>query len=132
MPNDRMTDSAHFTDQEASLDDTTRAYQAEYSDRGFWRKVAQHAQKAGKATLSHALTLYYAAQDADTPVWVKTTIYGALGYFVSPIDAIPDMIPITGYTDDMGVLAAAICVAAAHIKPEHRHKAGQSLKRWLG
>lgn len=51
-----------------------------------------------------ALKMYYAATDADTPTWAKTTIYGALGYFISPIDVIPGITPLVGYTDDVGVL----------------------------
>lgn len=79
-----------------------------------------------------ALKLYYSAQDSDTPIWAKTTIYGALGYFISPIDAIPDLSPIVGYSDDLGVLVAALATVAASIKNEHGVKAKETLKRWFG
>ena len=50
--------------------------------------------KAGKEVIEKALILYYCLQDDDTPAWAKTTIIGALGYFISPIDAIPDLVPV--------------------------------------
>lgn len=56
----------------------------EYSEEGFWHKVSSVARKAGQTALNPALRMYFAAQDSDTPVWARTTIYGALGYFISP------------------------------------------------
>lgn len=107
-------------------------YQDEYSDEGFWEKVKKFAKAAGETVLEPALKMYYCAQDSDTPAWAKTTVYGALGYFISPIDAIPDVTPVIGYTDDLGVLTVAVAAIAAHIKPEHKEKAGETLKSWLG
>ncbi|AZV31073.1 YkvA family protein [Cobetia sp. ICG0124] len=75
--------------------------------------------------------MYFAAQDSDTPVWARTTIYGALGYFISPIDALPDFTPLLGYTDDITLMAGAVAIVAAHIKPEHRARADKVLKRWF-
>ena len=83
-------------------------YSTQYSDDGFWGKVKAYAKVAGKGVLEPALKMYYSATDPDTPRWAKTTIYGALGYFISPIDAIPDLLPVLGYTDDLGVLVAAM------------------------
>lgn len=106
-------------------------FQKEYSDEGFWEKTKKYARTAGEGVLAPALKLYYAAQDSATPVWAKTTMYGALGYFVSPIDAIPDLTPIVGYSDDLGVLAAAVAAVAASIKPEHVEQAKQTIKQWF-
>lgn len=108
-----------------------KSHEKNYSDEGFWKKTTKYAKKAGEKTLSPALKLYYSAKDSDTPTWAKTTIYGALGYFISPIDGIPDVTPALGYTDDIGILAGAIGVVAAHIKDEHAEQAMQTLKRWF-
>ncbi|MGQ7245765.1 YkvA family protein [Halomonas sp. V046] len=102
-----------------------------YSDERFWTKIGRYARVAGEATLSRALMLYYAARDKDTPVWAKTTIYGALGYFISPLDALPDLTPLIGYTDDMGMLAVALMTVASYVKDEHKQKASITLKRWF-
>jgi uncharacterized membrane protein YkvA (DUF1232 family) len=106
-------------------------YGASYSDDSFWDKVKHYAKAAGEGVLTPALKMYYAATDADTPLWAKTAIYGALGYFISPIDAIPDIVPLAGYTDDLGVLTAAIAATAAHIKDEHVEKARTTLAQWF-
>lgn len=106
-------------------------YAQSYSDGGFWDKTKNYAKVAGEAVLEPALKLYYSATDDSTPVWAKTIIYGALGYFISPIDAIPDVMPVVGYTDDLGVLAAAVAATAAHIKDEHVKRAKETLKQWF-
>nr|WP_299243549.1 YkvA family protein [uncultured Halomonas sp.] len=110
----------------------TLGNRSRYSDDAFWNKVSRYAKKAGKTTLEPGLKLYYSAQDPDTPVWAKTTIYGALGYFIFPLDTIPDVTPFVGYTDDVSVLVGALAVVAAHIKKEHTSKARAVLKRWFG
>lgn len=107
-------------------------YSKEYSEEGFWKKVKKYALKAGKEVIEKALMLFYALQDKDTPTWAKTIIVAALGYFICPIDAIPDVTPVVGYADDLGALAAAFATVAAYIKEEHKQKAKETLKRWFG
>lgn len=107
-------------------------FEKEFSEDSFWDKTKNFAKAAGETVLEPALKLYYSAKDSDTPAWAKTTVYGALGYFVSPIDAIPDITPIVGYSDDLGVLVAATAAVAAHIKNEHGEKAKETLKQWFG
>lgn len=97
------------------------------SEQRFWAKAKRSAKVAGRAVLSPALTLYYAFNDADTPAWAKTVIVGAVTYFVSPIDAIPDLVPALGYSDDLVVLAGALATVGAHIKTEHKERA----RKWL-
>lgn len=125
-------------EQTARADDDSHPHQAEldahaddYSEAGFWRKASTAARKAGKRVLNPAFRMYYAAQDPDTPVWARTTIYGALGYFISPIDGLPDFTPLLGYTDDLTLMAGAVAIVAAHIKPEHSARAETTLTRWL-
>lgn len=103
----------------------------DYSDDSFWEKVKGFAKTAGESVLEPALKMYYAASDPDTPVWAKTAIYAALGYFISPVDAIPDVVPIVGFSDDLGVLCAALAATAASIKEEHTQKAKETLKQWF-
>jgi uncharacterized membrane protein YkvA (DUF1232 family) len=106
-------------------------FKAHYSDSGFWEKLKGYAKVAGKAALEPALKMYYSAIDSDTPLWAKTAIYGALGYFISPINAIPDVLPLVGYTDDIGILVAAAATVAAYIKEEHVKKARNTLRQWF-
>lgn len=106
-------------------------FENEFSDEGFWNKGKKYARTAGEAVLKPALKMYYSAQDPDTPAWARTTAYGALGYFITPIDAIPDISPFVGYSDDLGVLVAATAAIAAYIKKEHSDKAKAKLREWF-
>ena len=107
-------------------------YEKDYSNTGFFTKLAKYAKTAGAEVVETALKLYYALDNPKTPVWAKTTIIGALGYFISPIDAIPDFTPVIGYTDDLGVLAAATSAVAMYIDDDVKKKAKGKMKDWFG
>jgi len=63
---------------------------------------------------------YYCALDRQTPAKVKMVLFAALGYFVLPVDAIPDVLTGLGFTDDATVLATALGIVGAHIREPHR------------
>lgn len=73
------------------------------------------------------LAAWYCARDPATPRRVRMTLLAALGYFVLPVDALPDVMPLIGFTDDAAVIAAAIAAVAGSITPEHREKAKRTL-----
>lgn len=116
---------------EKSSDNNVESTGQKYDDRSFWDKLKNHAKSAGKDVVEIALKLYYALQDKDTPLGAKTVIIGALIYFITPTDAVPDFLP-TGYVDDLGALMGALWTVASHIKTEHEEKARERLKRWFG
>ncbi len=98
--------------------------------RDFWRKLRGAAARIPFA--EDALAAYYCAFDRDTPVQVKAALIGALAYFILPMDAIPDMLPVLGFTDDAAVLATALKLVASHIRPEHRDAAREKLNEFVG
>ena len=114
------------------MDNEQPGFGKEYSDASFWDKLLKYAKTAGREVVEMALRLYYAAQDPNTPAWAKTVIYGALGYFIFPVDAIPDPTPVVGYTDDLGVLFAAVATVALYITEDVKQKARQKLRDWFG
>lgn len=69
------------------------------------------------------LAAWICARDPATPRRVGLTLLAALGYFVLPIDALPDIMPLLGFTDDAAVIAAAIAAVAGSITVEHRARA---------
>lgn len=73
------------------------------------------------------LAAWICTRDPATPRRVRLTLLAALGYFVLPIDAIPDIMPLLGFTDDAAVIAAALAAVAGSITPEHREKARQAM-----
>ncbi|NLN92311.1 MAG: DUF1232 domain-containing protein [Candidatus Hydrogenedens sp.] len=108
------------------------AYADAYSDAGFWDKLFTYAVKIGRTLVEEALVLYYSLQDPSMPAWAKASIIGALGYLISPIDLIPDVIPVVGFTDDAGVIAAVLLLIKAYIKDEHRARARAKIAEFFG
>ena len=103
-----------------------------HADVNMLDKLKGLALAAGRELINKALCLYYAAQRPDTPAWAKSVIFGALAYFILPVDAIPDVIPVIGYTDDLGVLAAAVGVVSFYINEEVKLAAQQKMQHWFG
>jgi uncharacterized membrane protein YkvA (DUF1232 family) len=102
-----------------------------YSEESFRRKLSRHARTAGEAVVERALQFHYALQKPELPHWARARIIGALGYFVLPLDAVPDIVPGAGYADDLGVLALAFLTVANHIDDGVRAKARAQLSRWF-
>lgn len=70
---------------------------------------------------------FHCALDPQTPTRVKLTLFGALAYFLTPVDALPDFMPLIGFTDDVAVIGAALAAVAASMTQEHRDKARATL-----
>jgi uncharacterized membrane protein YkvA (DUF1232 family) len=98
--------------------------------RRFWKKLKGLAARLPFA--EDLIAAHYCAFDRQTPLHVKAVLVGALAYFVVPVDFIPDVLPIIGYSDDAAVLAAAIKLVSSHVKPDHREAARQTLARMRG
>jgi uncharacterized membrane protein YkvA (DUF1232 family) len=108
------------------------SYPDAYSAPRFWNKLTRHAKGAGRQAVEKALWLFYAVQSPSTPKWARRVIYGALGYFVFPLDAIPDLAPLVGYTDDLTVMAAALATVAVYITDDVKQQAADKLHLWFG
>lgn len=106
-------------------------YSSSYNEKSLWEKIKRVAVAAGVEVIEKVLTLYYCLNDSDTPAWAKTVIISVLGYFIVPLDAIPDMAPLAGYTDDLGALGYAFMMVMMHIKEEHKAKAKAQIKGWF-
>lgn len=116
-----------MTKHEPSTEQTKSYYNAP----SFWNKLNKFARKLGQEAVEKLLTLYYCFQDPATPKQHKMVILGALGYFIMPFDAIPDLLP-GGWTDDLGVIALAIAKVTASINDTHITKAKEKLNKLLG
>jgi len=97
--------------------------------RAFWSKAKRVVSQLPFA--EDLLAAYYCAFDRTTPLQLKAALIGALAYFVLPFDAVPDMLPFLGYTDDAAVLVTALRMVATHLRPEHREAARRALARGL-
>lgn len=103
-----------------------------YSDEGFWEKMRKGLRHTAKECIEPAVLLYYAAREPGTPAWARSVIFGTLGYLICPVDAIPDLAPVIGYTDDVGVLLGAVATCAMHINDNVRRKAGEVIQTLFG
>ena len=109
-----------------------KKYKKEYSESRFWKKLKKYAKTAGIKAVYSGLLLFYAYKRKETPNWAKHIVLGALGYLISPIDAIPDLSPIIGYTDDLGVLTFGLVTISAFVNKEVKENARKNLKKWFG
>ncbi|WP_251359028.1 YkvA family protein [Kangiella sp. TOML190] len=105
-------------------------YKKHYSDESFWQKTKQFAIKIGKEAMEKSLIMYYCMKDPDTPAKHKSIILSALGYFILPVDLIPDILP-GGWMDDLGALALAFSTVTSSIKEEHLTLAQQKLDKFF-
>lgn len=108
---DTLSNKVKKNDEEITLENATE----EYSEESFWDKCKNYASSIGKTGLEKTFTLYYATEHKNCTLTHKTAIYGALGYLISPIDAIPDLTPVLGYTDDIGLIGATIVAVSGCI-----------------
>jgi len=93
--------------------------------RDFWAKLKRVGRHIPFA--EDLLAAYFCTLDPATPMRVKLILLGAIAYFVMPMDAIPDILPIIGFADDAAVLAAAIAQVASSITDAHREQAKATL-----
>ncbi len=110
----------------------TKDYSPHYSEENLKAKISRFARSAGRELIEKVLVLYHTLRAPSTPKWARAAILGALGYFISPIDTIPDLIPGVGYTDDLAVIAAALVTVATHVTPEIRQKAREQVAKFFG
>ena len=78
----------------------------EYIEENFWQKVERVGKKLSFTKDLKALFNYFS--DTSIPWYRKSIVVGALVYFIFPIDSIPDLAPLVGYLDDLGVITAVI------------------------
>ncbi len=107
-------------------------YSKYYSEESLWEKLKNFAKNAGAKVVYVVLLLYYIMQDSAVGLKAKISIAAALGYFILPTDAIFDLTPIIGYSDDLGVLLFVLSQVAKNITPEIKAKARQKLDDWFG
>lgn len=77
--------------------------------------------------MDEVIAAWYCALDPHTPARVRYTLLAALAYFVAPVDVLPDLLPLVGFSDDAGVLMAAIAMVRSHITADHREAARRAL-----
>jgi uncharacterized membrane protein YkvA (DUF1232 family) len=106
-------------------------YANKFSQSEFVEKVSRIAKRAGAKLVYAALILYYTLQSDKVSKADKAIIIGALGYMISPLDVIPDAIPIAGLTDDLAVLLYVLKKVWTGVDPDIIASAQEKLSKWF-
>ncbi len=107
------------------------SYANKFSQSEFVEKISRIAKRAGSKLVYAALILYYTLQSDRISKTDKAIIIGALGYMISPLDVIPDAIPIAGLTDDFAVLIYVLKKVWTDIDPAIIEQAKEKLSKWF-
>jgi len=94
--------------------------------------IGRAFRKMGQQAVYSVMLMVHAYRSKESPAWAKRVIIGALGYVLTPIDAVPDLTPLIGYTDDIGVLSFGLVAIASYINNDVRISARKDVKRMFG
>lgn len=107
------------------------SYSDKFSSKGFVEKISRVAKRAGAKLVYVALVLFYTLQSKEVSVKDKAIIVGALGYLISPLDVIPDAIPIVGLSEDLTVLVYVINKIWVDVPEDVKQKSHDKLSEWF-
>lgn len=102
-----------------------------YSEKSLWEKIKKFSKAAGIKVIYAVLLLYYAMKDDSVSLKTKLFIAASLGYFILPTDAIFDLTPIIGYSDDLGVLLFTLKQISSAITPAVKENARKKIDEWF-
>ncbi|MDD5788063.1 MAG: YkvA family protein [Bacteroidales bacterium] len=106
-------------------------YANKFSNSEFVDKISKIAKRAGAKLVYAALILYYTLQSDKISIKDKAIIVGALGYLISPLDVIPDAIPIAGLGDDLAVLVYVLNKVWGNVSEDIKSQAKEKLAKWF-
>jgi uncharacterized membrane protein YkvA (DUF1232 family) len=106
-------------------------YSKYYSEESLWEKIKKFSKSAGVKVIYAVLLLYYAMIDSGVSIKTKLFIAAALGYFILPADAIFDLTPIIGFSDDLGVLLFALKQISSAITTKVKENARNKIAEWF-
>ena len=107
------------------------SYSNKFTNGDFIEKISRIEKRAGAKLVYASLILYYTLQSDKVSVKDKAIIIGALGYLISPLDVIPDAIPIAGLGDDLAVLIYVLNKVWGDVSEDVKEKAKSKLSKWF-
>ena len=121
-----------YDDKDKVNEESIKTYGKDYSEESFFEKILGYAQAIGANLIYKALQLYFVLQKPGVPATEKAIIIAALGYLISPLDFLPDIVPVVGYSDDAVAVGLAIVKASMYIDEEVNMQAKQKLDDIFG
>ena len=107
------------------------SYSNKFTKGEFVEKISRIAKRAGAKMVYAALVLFYTLQSDKISMKDKAIIIGALGYLISPLDVVPDAIPIAGLSDDLAVLIFVLQKIWGDVSDDVKQKAKNKLNQWF-
>ena len=107
-------------------------YEQHYNDSSFLDKITKYGKLIGINALYKAVQLWFVLQKPDVPASTKAVIMGALGYLIAPLDFLPDLMPVLGYTDDFVAITFALIKVQGYIDEEVERKSKNLLTKIFG
>ncbi|MDO4640573.1 MAG: YkvA family protein [Neisseria sp.] len=98
---------------------------------GFLKKIARVAVRLGAPAVRQLYALYFLYKSPNVPKRAKLIIVGALIYFFSPIDSIPDLLGPLGFTDDIAVIALVYSQMKSYLTEDIKIMAQQATDKLL-
>ena len=123
---DPKFDKSQITEKEL------QKYEQHYNDSSFLDKVTKYGKLIGITALYKAVQLWFVLQKPDVPAGTKAVIMGALGYLIAPLDFLPDLLPVLGYTDDIVAITFALIKVQGYIDEEVERKSKKLLTKIFG
>lgn len=106
-------------------------YKEKFTKNEFIEKIQRIAKRAGAKLVYAALILYYSVESDKVSIKDKAIIIGALGYLITPLDLVPDAIPLAGLGDDLTVLIYVLQKIWGNIDDDVKQKAKEKLSQWF-
>lgn len=124
--NEQDFDKKKITEQELVK------YEKNFSESGLKAKLQKYAKVIGVGAIYKIMQLWYVLQKPEVPMAQKMLITGALGYLIAPLDFIPDLTPILGYSDDFVAITYALVQVQGYVDPEVKDKSKHFIEDVFG
>ena len=131
MAEDKQQTEPKF-DESQITEKELQKYEQHYNDSSFLDKVTKYGKLIGINALYKAVQLWFVMQKPDVPATTKAVIMGALGYLIAPLDFLPDLMPVLGYTDDFVAITFALIKVQGYIDEEVERKSKNLLAKIFG
>ena len=126
-----MTEDKDF-DKKKINENELRKYADNYSEEDLLHKISKFGAHIGLELLYKAAQLWCVLQKPEVPAKDKALIMGALGYLITPLDFLPDLTPVLGYSDDLVAITFALLKVQGYIDDEVKAEAKALLAKVFG
>ena len=120
---------------EVKLEDITanlKLYEKYFSENELLQKIGKLGKSIGATVLYPVFLLFNLLKSGDINLKEKAMIIGTLGYFILPVDLLPDAIVGVGYADDAAALTAAVTALASCITEDIQNESKEQLCKIFG